>query len=217
MGQLSKLSKGNFIHGLPKIDFKKDRLCDACQYGKQIKSSFKTKEMISTSKPLQLIHIDLFELSRTLSLRGKRYAFVLVDDFSRFTWVLFLTNKNDVFSEFQKFCKMVQNEKGSSIIKIRSDYGGEFENEVFESFCEENGFQHNFSFPRTPQQNRVVERKNRTLQEMARIMLCESNLPKHFWAEAVNTACYILNRVLLRPVFNKTHFEFWFCKTSRIS
>ena len=63
--------------------------------------------MISTTKPLELIHIDLFSPSRILSLGGKRYAFVLVDDFSRFTWVLFLTNNNDVFSEFQKFCKMV--------------------------------------------------------------------------------------------------------------
>ena len=112
MGQLSKLSKGDFIHGLPKIDFKKDRLCDACQYGKQIKSSFKTKEMISTTKPLELIHIDLFGPSRTLSLGGKIYAFVLVDDFSRFTWVLFLTNKNDVFSEFQSFAKWFKMKNG---------------------------------------------------------------------------------------------------------
>ena len=94
--------------------------------------------------------------------------------------MLFLTNKNDVFLEFQKFCKMVQNEKGLSIIKIRSDHGGKFEKYIFENFCEENGFQHNFSFPRTPQQNGVVKRKNRTLQEMTRTMLCENNLPKYF-------------------------------------
>ena len=126
---------------------------------------------------------------------------------------MFLINKNDVFSEFQKFCKKVQNEKGLNIIKIRSDHGGEFENDSFENFCEENGFQHNYFFPRTPQQNGVVERKNRTLQEIARTMLCENNLSKHFLAEAVNTAFYILNRVLLRPVLNKTIFELWFCKT----
>ena len=94
-----------------------------------------------------------------------------------------------------------------NIIKIRSDHGREFENDIFESFCEVNGFEHNFSFPRTPQQNGVVERKNRTLQEIAKTMLCKNNLPKHFWAETINTTCYILNRVLLRPILNKTPFE----------
>ena len=116
-------------------------------------------------------------------------------------------NKFDAFNEFQKFCKRVQNEKDLKIIKIRSDHGGEFENEDFESFCENNGFEHNFSFLRAPPQNRVVERKNRTLQEMTQTRLCENNLPKHFWAEAVNTAYYISNRVLLRAILNKTPFE----------
>ena len=110
----------------------------------------------------------------------KKYVFVIIDDFSRLTWVLFLANKSDVFQEFQKFCKKVQNEKGLKIVKIRSDHGGKFENDDFESFCELNGYNHNFSFPRAPQQNGVVERKNRTIQEMARSMLCENDLPKHF-------------------------------------
>ena len=217
MNQLSKLSKGDFVKDLPKLDFKKNKLCDAYQFGKRFKLSFKSKDIVSTSKPLELIHIDLFGPSRTLSLGGKRYVFVLIDDFPRYTWVIFLINKSDVFNEFQTFCKRVQNEKGFKIIKIRSDHGGEFENDVFENFCIENDFEHNFSFPRTPQQNGVVERKNRTLQEIARIMLCENNLPKHFWAEAVNTACYILNRVLLRPILNKTPYELWFGNIPRIS
>ena len=83
---------------------------------------------------------------------------------------------------------------------MRSDHGGEFENSEFENFCEENGLKHEFSAPRTPQQNGVVERKNRTLQECARTLLNSSGLPKHFWAEAVATACYVLNRVSIRPV-----------------
>ena len=150
MNQLSKLSKGDFVNGLQKLDFKKNKLCDACQFGKQFRSSFKSKDMISTTKPLELIHIDLFGPSRILSLGGKKYDFVLVDEFSRFTWVIFLANKNDVFNEFQKFCKKVQNEKGLNIIKIRSDHGREFENDDFENFYIENGFEHKFSFPRTP-------------------------------------------------------------------
>ena len=77
------------------------------------------------------------------------------------------------------------------ISSIRSDHGGEFQNHDFQEFCELNGYNHNFSTPRNPQQNGVVERKNRNLQEMARTMLNEHGLPKYFWAEVVNTACYI--------------------------
>jgi len=85
----------------------------------------------------------------------------------------------------------VQSEKELKILKVRSDHGGEFENEPFEIFCEKHGVIHEFSSPRTPQQNGVVERKNRSLQEMARTMIHENNLAKHFWAEAVNMACYV--------------------------
>ncbi|CAJ2651723.1 unnamed protein product [Trifolium pratense] len=111
----------------------------------------------------------------------------------------------------------VQNEKGSNIISIRSDHGGEFENSYFESFFNENGISHNFSCPRTPQQNGVVERKNRTLQEMARTMIDESNVEKYFWAEAINTACYILNRMSIRKVLNKTPYELWKDKKPNVS
>ena len=93
---------------------------------------------------------------------------------------MFLTHKDGSFKAFYKLCKKIQNEKGICITSIRSDHGGEFENESFSKFCEENGITHNFSTPRTPQQNGVVERKNRSLQEMARTMLNDFNSPKHF-------------------------------------
>ena len=91
MELISKISKKDLVKGIPKIRFEKDKVCDACQFGKQIKTSFKDKIYISTSKPLQLIHMDLFGPSRVANLGGKFYIFVLVDDFSRFTWVIFLT------------------------------------------------------------------------------------------------------------------------------
>ena len=124
--------------------------------------------------------IDLFGLSRTPSLGGNSYVYVIVDDFSRYTWVLFLSQKNKVFYEFSNFCNKVQNEKGFIITCIRSDDGREFENIDFDEYCNKHGINHNFSAPKTPQQKGVVERKNRTLQEMARIMLNENNLPKYF-------------------------------------
>ncbi|WJZ90882.1 hypothetical protein VitviT2T_009997 [Vitis vinifera] len=217
MDLISQLNKDELVRGLPKINFQKDKICEACQMGKQIKNSFKNKNFISTSRPLELLHMDLFGPSRTPSLGGKSYAYVIVDDFSRYTWVLFLSQKSEAFYEFSKFCNKVQNEKGFSITCIRSDHGREFENFDFEEYCNKHGINHNFSAPRTPQQNGVVERKNRTLQEMARTMLNENNLPKYFWAEAVNTSCYVLNRILLRPILKKTPYELWKNKKPNIS
>ena len=217
MDLLNKLSTRQLVKGLPSVSFQKDKICDACQFGKQIKSSFKSKKMISSKRPLELLHLDLFGPMRTASLGGKFYVFVIVDDFSRFTWVLFLTHKNEALQSFSNLCKRIQNEKGVSIISIRSDHGKEFENKEFEKFCLENGFDHNFSAPRTPQQNGVVERKNRSIQEMARTLLNENNLPKYFWGEAVHTSCYVLNRVSIRPILKKTPYELWKGKKPNIS
>jgi transposase InsO family protein len=217
METISKISKLDLVRGLPKINFEKDKICEACVKGKQVKSSFPPKEFISTKRPLELLHIDLFGPISIESLGGKRYGFVIVDDFSRFTWVLFLKHKYDSYEAFKTFCKQVQNEKETNIISVRSDHGGEFENSSFEQFFNENGISHNFSCPRTPQQNGVVERKNRTLQEMARTILNESNVEKYFWAEAINTSCYILNRVSIRKVLNKTPYELWKGRKPNIS
>jgi len=103
----------------------------------------------------------------------------------------FLAHKHRSFKDFEIFFERVQNENGFYISSIRSDHGTEFENADFKSLCEKNGIFHNFSSLRTPQQNGVVERKNKTLQEMARTMLYENSLPKHLWAEVVNTTCYV--------------------------
>jgi len=104
-----------------------------------------------------------------------------------------------------------------NILKVRSDHGGEFENEPFETFCEKHGTVHEFSSPRTPQQNGVVERNNRTLQEMARTMIHENNLAKNFWAEAVNTACYVQNRIYIIPILEKTAYELFKGRRPNIS
>ena len=140
-----------------------------------------------------------------------------MDDFSRYTWMLFLSQKNEAFYENSKFCNKVQNEKGFAITCIRSDYGREFENIDFENYCNEHEIAHNFSAPKTPQQNGVVETKNRTIQEMARTMLNKNNLPKYFWAEAVNTSCYVLNKILVRLILKKTPYNIWKNKKPNIS
>ncbi|CAJ2637412.1 unnamed protein product [Trifolium pratense] len=204
---ISKLSKLDLVRGLPKIKYHSNTLCGSCQKGKITKSSFKPKNIVSTSRPLELLHIDLFGPVNTASINGKKYGLVIVDDYSRWTWVKFLRTKDEAYDEFSIFCKQIQNEKGYTILKVRSDHGGEFENEPFENFCEKYGILHEFSSPRTPQQNGVVERKNRTLQEMARTMMHETNVAKFLWAEAVNTACYVQNRIYIRSKLNKTAYE----------
>jgi len=135
--------------------------------------------------------MDLFCPSRTMSLSGNLYALVIFDDFSRYTWTLFLAAKKDTFHVFKRLAKMLENEKSSKIMSIRSDHGGEFQNERFKRFCEKHDIEHNFSAARTPQQNGVVERKNMSLEKLARTMLNENSLPKYFLVDAVNTACYV--------------------------
>jgi hypothetical protein len=111
----------------------------------------------------------------------------------------------------------VENERGTTIITVRSDNGGEFKNAKFDDFCSKRGYKREFSAPRTPQQNGVVERKNRTLIELARTMLNEHPTPKFLWAEAVNTACHVANRVSLRSILKKTPYELWYGRKPNIS
>src|SRR5438128_10645153 len=126
---------------------------------------------------------------------GNKYGFVIVDNFSRFTWVFFLQDKSEVQETFKKFARRAQNEFEVKIKRIRSHNGSEFKNTSIEEFLDEEGIKHEFSTPYTPQQNGVVERKNRTLIEAARTMLDEYKTSDQFWAEAVNTACHAINRL----------------------
>ena len=153
---ISKLSKLQLVKGLPNIEYHSDALSSACQKGKIVKSSFETKDIVSTSRPLELLHIDSFGPVNTASLYGSKYGLVIVDDYSRWTWVKFLRSKDNAYDVFSNFCTQIQSEKEMMILKVRSDHGGEFENETFETFCEKHGIIHEFSSPRTPQQNGVV-------------------------------------------------------------
>jgi len=114
------------VIGLPKFKFESDRLCEACQKGKQTRNSFKQKNVVSTSRPLELLHKDLFGPSKTMSLGGNYYGLIVVDDYSRFTLILFVATKDDVYHAFKRLVKVIQNQKNSCISAIKSDHGGEF-------------------------------------------------------------------------------------------
>jgi len=151
MNHLNKLVSNELVYGLPKLKFEKEHVCEACQRGKQTRKSFPLKNCVSTSKPLELLHMDLFSPSRTMNLGGNLYGLVVGDDYSRYTWTLFLHTKKDAYSEFKKLTRKLQNMCCSNIGAIRSDHEGEFQNEKFISFCSKLGISHNFSVPRTPQ------------------------------------------------------------------
>ncbi|KAG9449455.1 hypothetical protein H6P81_009420 [Aristolochia fimbriata] len=209
---LQKLIKYGDVRGLPTLTGTVEPVCKGCMEGKQHRTPHTALKSITTKQQLELLHFDLMGPVQTESIAGKKYVMVCVDDFTRFTWVEFLREKSKTFKLFVNLCRRLMIEKGVTIgriVRIRSDHGKEFENQDFANFCESKGILHEFSAPKTPQQYGIVERKNRTLQEMARTMINAKELPHKLWAEAVNTTCYVSNRVHLRYLTHKTSYELW--------
>ena len=118
-------------------------------------------------RSLELLHIDLMGPARVQSLGGKKYILVVVDDFTRYTWVVFLRDKADALENMIHLYKKLQVEKGTMIARIRSDPGREFENTKMATFCNDQGTHQEFSSPKTPQQNGTVERKNKVVQNIS--------------------------------------------------
>ena len=148
--------------------------------GKQVKSKHPSVTEVQTSRPLELLYIDLMGPTKVQILGGKKYILVVVDDFTRYTWVILLRDKAEASEKMIHLCKKLQVEKGTVIARIRSDCGREFENTKLATFCNEQGTHQEFSSPNTPQQNGIVERKNRVVQEIARVMLHNKKMPKSF-------------------------------------
>ncbi|GJU25213.1 putative ribonuclease H-like domain-containing protein [Tanacetum coccineum] len=214
---LNKLIRGNLVRGLPYKIFENDHTCVACQKGKQHKASCKTKTVSSISQPLQMLHMDLFGPTFVKSIMKKMYRLVVTDDFSRFSWVFFLATKDETSGILKAFITGIENQINHKVKIIRCDNGTKFKNKEMNQFCEMKGIKREFSVARTPQQNGVAERKNKTLIKAARTMLADSKLPTTFWAEAVNTACYVQNRVLVIKPHNKTPYELFLGRKPALS
>ncbi|KAJ9556953.1 hypothetical protein OSB04_011567 [Centaurea solstitialis] len=204
---INQLSISNLVKGLPENSFAKESLCAACEKGKQERASFKFKQVSTINSPLHLLHMDLFGPVNIQSMGGKRFTLVIVDEYSRYTWVFFLRAKSETPQLIIAFILRMEKYNQITVRSIRSDHGTEFKNSVLDEFLVSKGISQNFSTVRTPQQNGVAERRNRTLIEAARSMLIEARLPIQFWAEAVNTACYTQNRSLIVKRFKKTAYE----------
>ncbi|GJY68206.1 retrovirus-related pol polyprotein from transposon TNT 1-94, partial [Tanacetum coccineum] len=178
---INDLAKNDLVTGLPKFKYHKDHLCPSCEQGKSKRASHPPKPVPNSKQRLHLLHMDLCGPMRIASINGKRYVLVIVDDYSRYTW--------------------------SPVIIIRTDNGTEFKNQILKEYFDSVGISHQASSVRTPQQNGVVERRNRTLVEAARTMLIFSRAPLFLWAEAIATACYTQNRSIIHRRFNKTPYE----------
>jgi hypothetical protein len=172
---------------------------------------------VMTEHPEQLLHIDTVGPSWVRSMGGKWYVLVIVDDYSRYSWVFLLESKDQVFEHFRLLALRLNNENPNCLKAIPSDSGTEFRNASFDGFCREHGIEQQFSVPRVPQQNGVVERKNHTPIEMARTMLDEHGTHRRFWADAISTACYVSNRIFLRSILLLTPFELRFGRKSSVS
>jgi transposase InsO family protein len=207
MKNLHKLLKGEHVLGLIDVCFEKYRPCAACQVGTRVGTTHQSKNVMTTSIPLELLHMDLFGPVAYLSIGGSKYGLVIIDDFSRLTSVFFLQEKSETLGTLKCFLRRAQNEFKLKVKKIRSDNGSEFKNLQVEEYLEKEGIKHEFSAPYTPQQNCVVERKNKMLIDMARTMLGEYKTAERFLSKDVNTTFHAINRLYLHRLLKKTSYE----------
>nr|GFA23430.1 retrovirus-related Pol polyprotein from transposon TNT 1-94 [Tanacetum cinerariifolium] len=177
MMKSSPICLKDLVRGLPRLKFKKDHLCSACQLGKSKKRTHKPKAENTNVKVLNTLHMDLCGPTRVQTINGKKYILVIVDDYSWFTWVKFLRSKDETPDVVIKFIIQIQVGLNKTVRYIRTDNGTEFVNHTMTEYYECIGIFHQKTMPRTPQQNGVVERRNCTLVEAARTMLIFSKAP----------------------------------------
>ena len=190
---LKEMSSKKLIAGLPPINMP-SKLCRSCIARKHHRTPFPKTSSFRAFEPLELIHADICGPISPPTLGGSRYFLLIIDDFSQLTWVAMLQCKFDAFEAFKRFKILAETEKGVKIKTLRSDRGGEFTSDEFSKYSLELGIKRQLTAPYSPQQNGVVERKNRAVVSMVRAMLKAKDLPREFWGEAVSTVVYILNR-----------------------
>ncbi|GJX32899.1 putative ribonuclease H-like domain-containing protein, partial [Tanacetum coccineum] len=206
-GAINHLARHGLVRGLSKLKFEMDHLCSACAMGKSKKNPHKPKSEDTNQEKLYLLHMDLCGPMRVASVNGKKYILIIVDDYSRFTWVKFLRSKDEAPDFIIKFLKMIQMRLQVTVRRIRTDNETEFVNQTLREYYEKISISHETSVSRSSQQNGVVERRNRTLIEAARTMLIYAKAPLFLWAEAVDTTCYTQNRSIIRLHHGKTPYE----------
>nr|GEV73649.1 retrovirus-related Pol polyprotein from transposon TNT 1-94 [Tanacetum cinerariifolium] len=204
---INDLARNDLVSGLSKFKYNKEHLCTSREQGKSRRASHPPKPVPNSRHRLHLLHMNLCGPMRIANINGKWYVLVIIDDYSRYTWVHFLRSKDEAPKVIKTFLKMITVLLQSSVIIIRTDNGTEFKNQVLKEYFDSVGISHQMSFVRTPQQNGLVERQNQTLVEAARTMLIFSRAPLFLWAEAIATAFFTQNRSIIHRRFNKTPYE----------
>ncbi|GJY17100.1 retrovirus-related pol polyprotein from transposon TNT 1-94 [Tanacetum coccineum] len=206
-GTLNDLACKDLVRGLPRMKFKNDHLCSACQLRKSMKATHKRKTINTITEVLRTLHMDLCGSLRVQSINEKKYILVIVDDYSRFTWVKFLRSKDETPAFVINLLKELQVGLNKTVWFVRTDNGTKFFNKDLTDYYESVGITHEKTVLIIPQQNGIVERRNRTLVEGARTMLIFSKAPLFLWAEAVATAYLSFLRIFGALCYPKNDSE----------
>ena len=207
--RIKQMESSGAVDGLSISTSDKSKFCEGCVFGKHHRQPFPTDGRNRAKRIGEIIHSDLVGPMSVSSPGGARYFALFKDDFSGFCSVSFLKHKSEAANSFQAFVHRVEVETGNKINTLRTDNGGEYVGSSFEEWLKTKGIRHETTVPKTPQQNGVSERQNRTVIESARSMLHFANQPTELWAEATNCAVYVLNRVVAKGLDGKTPYEIW--------
>jgi hypothetical protein len=181
------------VEGIPELQSTHEGICKGCALGKNIKKPFPSSNNRS-KEILDLIHSDVCGPMPVKSLGGFSYYVIFIEDYSRKTWLYLLKTKDEVFSKFQKFKVEIENLMNKKIKTLRTDNGGEYTSKEFVTFCKSTGIRRELTVPHNPQQNGVVERKNRSIEETVKALLNDQGLSMFLWGEATMTTIYVYNR-----------------------
>ena len=208
ISSLKKLAKDELVSGMSSGDLSDEvELCESCIKGKLHRTPFPSTSGRRAEEKLQLVHSDVCGKVNSKSLSGGEYFLTFVDDSTRYVWVYILKQKSQVFERFLEWKIMVEKSTGKKLQTLRTDNGGEYTSHKFQAYLKSEGVKHELTIPRTPEQNGVAERLNRTLMESVRSMLIGGKLPQRFWAEALATAVYIRNRSPTKAIEEVTPHE----------
>ena len=194
------------VRGLPPLRFTR-KICHSCQLGKHARTKMPKLATHRSTKILKLVYSDVCGPFKVNSIGGARYFVTFIDDYSRKTWVNFISQKSQVLDKFRHFVHSVNSSTGLPLIALRTDNGGEYTSNAFKDFCLSKGISRELTPPHTPQRNGVVERRNRSLLDITRCLLLDKALPGQLWGKAVKATADILNLRSTKSNPNKTPNE----------